>query len=88
LANDEKTIEVSVFKLDTTIDAGLVIRDETMPILPERSMNDVYWLITECADKLFILTIQNIDNNRATYQPPPGPESHYPIVRSVGKRFS
>jgi methionyl-tRNA formyltransferase len=95
MANDEKTTGVSVFTLDTRIDAGLVIRDEVLPISPEQSMADVYRMITECAGRLLVLAIGDIDNGTATYREPSGPGSYYPMptreavrrFRRLGKRF-
>ena len=88
MANNEDTTGVSVFAIDRKVDAGRVLRDETMPIRPEQTMNDVYRMITECAGRLLVAAIRDIDEGRATYRTPEGAGSYYPMpTREAVRRF-
>ena len=95
MANNEDTTGVSVFTIDRKVDAGQVLREETMPIRPEQTMNEVYRMVTECAGRLLVAAIRDIDAGRATYRKPEGAGSYYPMptraavrrFRQSGKRF-
>jgi hypothetical protein len=95
MANDERTTGVSVFTLGTKIDSGLVIRDEVLAIGSEQSMSDVYNMVTECAGRLLVAAIHDINDDAAKYREPVGTGSYYPMptrdavrrFRRLGKRF-
>jgi folate-dependent phosphoribosylglycinamide formyltransferase PurN len=95
MANNEDTTGVSVFTLKPKIDAGEVIRQETMAIRPKQTMHEVYQMITESAGRLLVAAIRDIEEGTATYRTPQGEGSYYPMptreavrrFRRLGKRF-
>jgi methionyl-tRNA formyltransferase len=95
MANNEDTTGVSVFTIDRKLDAGQVLRQETMPIRPEQTMSDVYRMISESAGRLLVAAIRDIDEGTAAYRTPQGEGSYYPMptreavrrFRRLGKRF-
>jgi methionyl-tRNA formyltransferase len=88
MANNEDMMGVSVFEVDRKVDAGRVLREETMPIRSEQTMNDVYRMVTECGGRLLIAAIRDIDKGEATYRTPEGTGSYYPMpTREAVRRF-
>jgi folate-dependent phosphoribosylglycinamide formyltransferase PurN len=88
MANNEKTIGMSVFEVARKVDAGRVLREETMPIRPEQPMNEVYRMVTECGGRLLVAAIRDIDKGEATFRTPEGAGTYYPMpTREAVRRF-
>jgi methionyl-tRNA formyltransferase len=94
MANDEKTIGVSVFTLGDKVDHGRVLNETELP-LDSKSMAEVYTIITETAAELIIKSIADLRKGTATYRIPEGEGSYYPMptraavakFRRLGKTF-
>jgi methionyl-tRNA formyltransferase len=88
MANGEKEIGVSVFKLTPRIDLGLVANDERLPLLQPDGMRRVYSMITESAAKLLIKTIRQIDDGTVSYRVPQGTGRYFGMpTRDAMQRF-
>jgi methionyl-tRNA formyltransferase len=95
LANDEDHTGVSVFYLSERIDAGVVIKQEIVPITPETTVASLYRTITDVGGRLLIGAIHDIDKGNTKTFPQIGEGSYYamPDRQSVrrflklGKRF-
>lgn len=88
MANGEKEIGVSVFKLTPRIDLGLVANDKRMPLLQPDGMRRVYSIITKSAAELLIKTIRQIEDGTVSYRVPQGTGRYFGMpTRDAMRRF-
>lgn len=88
MANREKDIGVSVFKLTPRIDQGLVANEVVLPLRQPDSMRRVYDMITQHACTLLIKTIGEILDGSVKYRAPEGKGSYFPMpTRDAMRRF-
>lgn len=88
LANDEKETGVSVFFLTERIDAGVVFKQEVIPITPEITASSLYHTVTDVAGNLLVEAIRDIDQSEICFieQRREGAYYHMPN-RDAVKRF-
>ena len=88
MANNEGTTGVSIFEIARKVDAGRVLREQVLQIRPEQTMNDVYRMVTECAGRLLVAAIHDVDKDQVTYRTPEGAGQYYPMpTREAVRRF-
>lgn len=97
MANGETESGVSVFFLDTKIDAGRVIAQERFAITPEDTVESVYRKLTAISGDLLLSVIRTFQSGGAfpaidssgkgRYFPMPTPEC-YRRFKAAGRRFS
>jgi folate-dependent phosphoribosylglycinamide formyltransferase PurN len=88
MANNEDTTGVSIFEVARKVDTGRVLREHVLSIRPEQTMNDVYRMVTECAGRLLVAAIHDIDKNQVAYRTPEGTGQYYPMpTREAVRRF-
>jgi len=88
MANEEKEIGVSAFKLTPQIDFGLIINEMIVPLRQPDSMRRVYKIITDAAALLLVKSIREASDNTATFRTPSGYGSYFPMpTRDAMRRF-
>ena len=88
MANREKEIGVSVFKLTPRIDDGLIANNVLLPLKQPDGMRRVYKVITQAACDLLIKTIREIEDGTVKYREPQGAGSYFGMpTRDAMKRF-
>jgi folate-dependent phosphoribosylglycinamide formyltransferase PurN len=88
MANREKEIGVSVFKLTPRIDDGLIANDMVLPLRQPDRVWRVYKETTQAACALLIKTIREIQDGTVKYREPKGPGSYFGMpTRDAMRRF-
>jgi|GEM_PF-4852701 len=88
MANGEKEIGVSVFKLTPQIDLGLVANEERLPLRQPDGMRRVYSMITKSAAELLIKTIRQMEDGTVTFRVPRGTGRYFGMpTPDAMKRF-
>ena len=88
MANGEKEIGVSVFKLTPRIDDGLIANQVVLPLEQRDRVWRVYKVTAEAASNLLIKTIREIQDGTVKYRAPEGEGTYFPMpTRDAMKRF-